>query len=200
MADFPTALDEAMHGRYRLGRAAAEPKRPISHRHGLTARMNRIQAAVGGDRKAAAQAAGIPYSTWNHLFSGKRSASAANTRKLELAFARIVTLPAIAAKVKTKGYPVHYVVSAVTVADPGTADRKGSRYINGQRGGPANEQGWRPVKWKLGRNNSRDVVTAWLGHGAEAAAQAFVDRIRQEYRSEFGFEGDNVTVVLDGKQ
>lgn len=195
MSGFPAALDAAMHGRYGLSVAASEPKRPVTHRQGLTARMNRIAKAVGGNRRDAAREAGIPYSTWGHLLSGKRSANAVNSRKVELAFSRLVTAPAIAAKVKKEKYPVHYIVGAVTVGDP-----KGKRYINGKKDGPSNAQGWREVKWKLNRRNSKDVVMAWFGHGGDAAAQKFVDCIRREYGTEFGFEGDDVEVTLNGKQ
>lgn len=168
--------------------------------------MRRIMAAVGGTRKAAAAAAGIPYSTWGHLMGAKRHASAANVRKIESAFARLVMAPAMAAKIKAKGYPKEIWIKAVVVADP-----EGERYINGYgRSADSSKEAVYGVTafpayrtFKAGKDtdlDTRAVVHAWLSRGPDAAADALGDAIQSAYGNEFGFEGNHVDVELHGKQ
>lgn len=183
--NLPEALGGALSARY----GWAEPKRPATHTIGRQARMRRIMAAVGGSRKAAAAAAGIPYSTWGHLMGARRHASAANLRKIESAFARLVMSPAIAAKIAAKGYPKLWIVSAVVVADP-----RSRRYLNRKVDGPGGEEGWRAFKGE-GLRGKR-IVDPWLSLGDEAAAQALEAEVGRVYGGPWAFEGDHVGVEL----
>lgn len=171
--------------------------------------MRRIMAAAGGTRKAAAAAAGIPYSTWGHLMGAKRHASAANVRKIESAFARLVMAPAIAAKIKAKGYPKTITIRAVVVADP-----YGRRYINRKVDGPNGPKGagaamgWRKFKAEnISDAGMRRIVDGWLHHGPEAAAQILQGDQHHKGVMEdaypgsgWAFEGNHVDVELTGKR
>lgn len=187
------ALDTALKARY----GWSEPLRPSTHRQGLKARMGRIQKATGGNRRAAAKAAGIPYSTWGDWQTGRRSPSPRNLRKLEAAFSRIVMAPAIAAKLAVKGYPAEIHITAVVVGDP-----EGRRYINGQEQGVSKREAATFTEkpeyrtFRADGISTKAVVSAWLHYGPGQAADTLGQELEAAYGTEFGFEGDRVTVGL----
>jgi hypothetical protein len=205
------ALGVALEERYALGPRSSgrEPATPITDRRGLAARMNRITARFGGNRRAAARAAGVPYSTWNHLLGARRGVSQKNLDKITNAFARFVTAPARALRVKRVGYPDEVRITAVVVAEPGPPEespednRGASRYVNGHGSGVTRAEteaisgieedpGYRTFRAE-GLDTAR-IVDAWLSQGSDAAAEALLDEIEDVYGTEFGFEGDHVRV------
>lgn len=197
MAELAQALGDALNARYTWKGGV---KRPVTHRQGLTARMNRIQKKVGGGPRAAAQAAGIPYSTWTHLASGRRTPSAKSVARLEGAFIRIVAAPARAAVVGRKGYPSKLSVQAVVVIDP-----EGSRYINGHTSpGPSKAQVYgihKAPEWRIFRAEGidiRPIVDAWLASGNAWAENALLEQVEDAYHDPIGFEGNHVRVTLHG--
>jgi hypothetical protein len=207
------AVGAALAARYTLGPRSLgrEPRTPITDPRGLRARMDRIMGKFGKEknpRRAAATAAGVPYSTWNHLMKG-RGASAKNLAKITAAFAKLVTPPARALVVKKRGYPDNWLIKAVVVVDPGPppgAPKKkgggGSRYVNGRPAGATREE----VKdlteapayrtFKAEGLDSKRIVDAWLTQGDEGAAGALLDEVADVYGEEFGFEGNHVEVTL----
>lgn len=221
--DLVEAIDAALAERYALGANSAgrEPRTPITEQRGLLARMNRIMDKFGGRgepsaRRRAAQASGIPYSTWNHALRG-RNVSQKTLGKLGGAFAKLVTSPARALRVKKRGLPGNWLITAVVVADPGPDPTKhgpgkggGSRYVNGHGSGLTRDQAaalagpqsdgridpaFRTFKAE-GLDSGR-IVDAWLTQGPEAAAEALVQEIEDTYGGEFGFEGDHTEVDFD---
>lgn len=210
MAELTEAVGIALAARYALGpnSRGREPKSPVTTTKGLQARMNRIMGKFGGDRRAAAKAAGVPYSTWNHLLKG-RAASPKNLAKIVAAFGKLITSPVRALVVKKRGYPDNWLIKAVVVADPGPppgAPKKkgggGSRYINGRPSGATREEvknlteapAYRTFKAE-GLDSAR-IVDAWLSQGDQAAADVLLDEVADVYGQEFGFEGDHVEVTF----
>lgn len=202
MADLEEAVDIALDDRYALGRdnRARPPKSSADTLIGLRARMNRIMKKFGGDRRAAARATGIPYSSWNHALGG-RNISAKNRNKIVSGFAALVTSPARARKVKRVGLPSVWSIGAVVVGDP-----DGSRYINGYPAGTTLEDlpdDHSPPAWRYFNAEGLDsgrIVDAWLTHGAGPATDALLDEIEQVYGTPFGFEGDHVDVAFHHRQ
>ncbi|MFJ8719732.1 hypothetical protein ACIRD9_42475 [Streptomyces violaceus] len=215
--DLVTAVDSALSSRYALGAKSAgrEPRTPITEQRGLLARMNRIMDKFGGRgepsaRRRAAQASGIPYSTWNHALRG-RNVSQKTLGKLGAAFAKLVTSPARALRVKKRGLPNEWLIKAVVVADPGDPRKHGSgkgggsRYVNGHGSGVTRAQaaalsGTDDPAYRTFRAEGLDsgrIVDAWLTQGPEAAADVLQREIEDVYGTEFGFEGDDVRVSFD---
>lgn len=201
MAELAEALGAALAARYALGPKSRgqEPKSPVTTSVGLRARMNRIMGKFSGEknpRRAAAKAAGVPYSTWNHLLKG-RSASPKNLAKITDAFQKLITLPARALRVKQVGLPRVWAIAAVVVGNP-----NGSRYVNGRRPGATREEVYNittPPEYRTFRAEGLDsarIVDAWLSQGDQAAAGALLDEVKDVYGSEFGFEGGHVEVTL----
>lgn len=163
MADLPEALDAALRGRYRV----TEVRTPITQRRGLLARMNQLEklAARQGDKPGqaatrAAEAAGIPARTWRDWRKGSHTPSAASQRKLEGAYARKVTLPAMRRALKNKPVPKDVNVTAtIRWTD---SDKK--KY---------NATPYRTVKFRNVRPALTATVRAWAAAGPEAAAAAF---------------------------
>lgn len=179
MSDFPTALYNALSAWYPV--AGIGIRRPVTHRQGFTARVNALERAHGG-RRGAAAAAGVSYNTWRQWFGkGARNPSAASLAKLDRAYALEVR-----GKVhsKTTG-PSLMVVTAVVVADP-----KKTRYTNKKK-----RRDFRADQ--LGRDELEPVTAAYRhGESAGYIAQVAITAIRQEYGTEFAFEGDDVRVEL----
>lgn len=188
--DFPEALDAALSRRYPWG----EPKSPATSKRGRDARMRHLEARFGGVA-GAAQAAGIGPSTWRHWKAGTRPPSPANLRKLEGAYARQIVRPKLMAAVLRKGYPTQASITAIVVADPGTPAAPGARYING--GSATHPGAHREFKaGKLRGDLMIRMVNAWTTAGPEAAAAALQDAIKVAYKTEFAFEGNDVTVRI----
>jgi hypothetical protein len=215
--DLVQAVDSALGTRYALGPKSKglEPRTPITEQRGLLARMHRIMDKFGGRgepsaRRRAAQASGVPYSTWNHLLAGRR-VSKKNLGKITGAFAKLVTSPARALRVKRVGLPSEWLITAVVVADPGDPKKHGSgkgggsRYVNGHGSGVTRAQaaalsGTDDPAFRTFRAEGLDsarIVDAWLTQGAEAATEALQQEIEAAYGTEFGFEGDDVRVGFD---
>lgn len=202
MAEFAEALGDALCGRYKF----RELRSTVDSRTGVKARMNRLLKVYGGNRRRAAAAAGIPYTSWGYMTSGKRKTSPKNLGKLEAAYGRIITSPYRSGIIAKRGYPVTWSIRAVVVADP-----DGSRYINGQNPGVdpdtaagfTQEPEYRWFNATLSAADSRGVVDAWLGGGGplddDAAAGALVAAIEDDI-GPFGFEGNTVEVELHGRQ
>lgn len=193
------AVGVALEQRYALGAHSKgrEPRTPIDQPRGVQARMRRIMEKFGGNRRAAARAAGVPYSTWNHALRG-RNVTPRTLEKIGGAFAAYVTAPARALRVKKVGLPSEWLITAVVVADP-----RESRYVNGHGSGASREEaasisgnpddpGYRTFRAE-GLDSGR-IVDAWLTGGAGAATAALLDEIEDAYGTEFGFEGDDVEV------
>lgn len=212
--DLVEAIGAALDTRYALGPKSKgrEPRTPVTQQRGLTARMNRIMGKFGGNRREAARASGVPYSTWNHLLAGRR-VSPKNLEKIKGAFRQLVTAPFLALRVKKVGLPNEWLITAVVVADPGPDPTKhggaaggGGRYANGHgsgitreeaaaASGDENDPAYRTFRAE--GLDSHAIVDAWLTQGDEAAAAALVDEIEVVYGTEFGFEGDDVEVGFD---
>lgn len=170
MADLGEALDGALRAYYRV----AEVKTPVTQRRGLLARMNQLEKLHQREgepaNRAAARAAasaGISDRTWRDWRSGTHPPSARSIRKLEAAYARQVTVPALRRAVKRKGAPNKATVSAeIWWTD---SDKKN----NGDQ---------RTVKLTGLRRVMAPVIRAWGAAGPEAAADAFERACASVYR------------------
>lgn len=200
MPEFVEALGGALAARYTWSDKLM-PKRPVTHGQGRQTYMRRLEKKAGG-RRAAARAAGIPYSTWGHMFSGKRGVSARNLNKLTGAFETVVMLPAKMAAIEARGYPSQIWIKAVVVADP-----EGERYINGYKKSADRSKAavynddsapsYRVFKAEdLESEQIKDVVDTWTTSGTDAAAGVLLAAIEAKYSGPFGFEGPNVEVTL----
>jgi hypothetical protein len=221
--DLVDAVDAALGERYALGPRSSgrEPRTPITEQRGLLARMNRIMDKFGGRgessaRRRAATASGVPYSTWTHALAG-RNVSAKTLGKIGGAFAKLITSPARALRVKKRGLPGEWLITAVVVAFPGPREEPkkgqpdGSRYVNGHGSGVSRAQA-RALSgpqadgridpayrtFKAEGLDSKSIVDAWLTQGPEAAADALLAAVEDAYGGqEFGFEGDDVEVTFN---
>lgn len=206
------ALDAALKRRYALGphSLGREPRTPITEPKGLEIRMRRIMDKFKGNRREAAKAAGVPYSTWNHALKG-RNVTKKTLDKILGAFGKLVTAPARALRVKRVGYPDNWPIRAVVVADPGPDPRRhkshggrGARYVNGHGTGltkaeAASLSGTDDPGYRVFRAEGLDsarIVDAWLTQGAEAAADVLLQEIEGAYGEGFAFEGDDVEVQI----
>lgn len=210
------AMGAVLKERYALGPRSIgrEPRTPITEPKGLEIRMRRIMDKFKGNRREAAKAAGVPYSTWNHALRG-RNVTQKTLNKILGAFAKVVTAPARALRVKKVGYPDgDWLITAFVVADPGDEEPDpkrhgshgggGSRYVNGHGSGvtrdeingldPETDPGYRTFRAE--GLDSKAIVNAWLSGGAEAATQQLLDEIEEAYGGPFGFEGDHVEVEM----
>lgn len=183
MAEFADELDYELARRYRFPGV----KRPVTHRQGLTARMNALQKAHGGSAPAAAASAGIPARTWRDWRSGTHPPSARGQRRIEGAYARQIIAPAITRLVTAGSRDVTDIhVFATVVVDPDTPGRKGAKYTNAT-----------PERWFRAEGiKAMEVIHTWLHHGAEAAAQKYEALVKREYGEVFAFQGLNVKVEL----
>ena len=185
MADLAEALDAALRDRYPM----TEPKRPATHRQGLTARMTQLEKEFSqpGDRKGsagrrAARAAGIAPDTWTRWRNNQRKPGAASLRKLEAAYARLVTLPKFRRKVNSQAAPNRVKITAeIKWSDSPRKMYNRTRYRTTTLEGMAGVM--------------VAVIRAWATAGPEAAADALERGAAAVYRTdEIRFEGDNVTV------
>lgn len=197
MAALPQALDTALRAYYKL----PDMKRAVTHRQGLTARMNaleRLHAGRKGDRTSAATraaaAAGIPVRTWRDWKSGKSKGpiSPRNQRKLEGAYVRQVQLPAFQRVLRSKHFPKRIAV---------TAEVNWSGYYNRTRRRTITLQDKAETKANPGRRPYMpDVVRVWIQAGPDAAAQTFQERVAADNSAGFvAFEGDVEIEFLEGK-
>lgn len=185
MADLAEALDQALRDRYPM----PEVKRPVTHRQGLTARMNQLekQFQQPGDRKGAAgvraaKAAGVSSRTWQKWRAGVQKPGAVLQRKLEGAYARFVQQPKFRRKVNSQA-PPNLVKVAATIKWS-SSPRKNY-----------NKQAHRSTTLEGMRGVMVGVIRAWATAGPEAAADSLERGAASVYRSdEIRFEGDNVEI------
>lgn len=177
------ALDAALRARY----MPREIKRPITHRQGLTARLNALERLFP-TKQAMAKAIGIPERTLRDIRSGRTKGSKTNLRKIEAAQLRLVTLPKLRTNLANKTIPNSVTVKAVIVWNG---------YKNAARGGHRSTT--------LGgmQGVMRRVIRLWEAAGPDVAADAFqrgaayVERLPNA-PDEPGFkaEGDDVTITF----
>lgn len=185
MADLAEALDQALTERYPI----PEVKRPVTHRQGLTARMNQIekQFQQPGDRKGAAgvraaKAAGISPRTWQKWRAAVQKPGAALQRKLEGAYARFVQHPKMKARVNAAGAPNRVKVTATIK----WTDSPRKNY---------NKQAHRTTTLEGMRAVMVGVIRAWATAGPEAAADALQRGAASVYRAdEIQFQGNRVEI------
>lgn len=185
MPDLSEALDQALRERYPV----PEVKREISHRQGLTARMNQLEKQFErkGERKGtaarrAAEAAGIPLRTWQKWRQGAMKPAPRNARKLEGAYARFVQQPKMRQRVNTTGAPSRVRVTAVIK----WSDSPRKMY---------NRQPFRSTTLERMQGVMVGVIRAWATAGPEAAADALERGAAAAYAAEeIRFEGNEVEI------
>jgi len=189
MPDLAEALDAALRARYRV----TEVKTPVSQRRGLLARMNRLEKlhTRAGDtpaetRRRAAASAGIPDRTWRDWRKGTHPPSARSQRKLEAAYTRQITLPALSKATKAKGAPDKVTITA----EVRWTDSPRKMY---------NATKYRTVKLTGMKAAMVPVIRAWTAAGPQAAADAFERAVSRVYRVPDDDEG-GPGVRFEGKQ
>lgn len=186
MADFPAALDAALHGYYS---PRGDFRSPVSSPRGLKARVGALEKAYGSP-KAAALAAGIHPDTWTRWKKGSRAPAASSLARVETAHVALLR----AGKAARRGMPTLISVKAVvacTTVVPGS--RKSNRY---NTGGPGAE--FRTFNAdRLTGPQIRDVVNAWAAGGSpDHVAGVLTDAIERAYGPRFEFEGNQVRVTI----
>lgn len=192
MADLAGALDSALRARYRI----AEVKTPVTQRRGLLARMNQLEELhkQKGDRAGqaatrAAASAGIPITTWRDWRRGTHPPGARNTRKLEGAYIRQITVPRLKRAQEKRRPPAKVNVRATI------------RWTSSPRK-MYNATKHRKVEFTGMAAVMKAVLRAWTAAGPAAAAEAFERLTSELYKvhpDEDGtpgikFEGNDVTV------
>lgn len=182
-------LGEAMHAALSARYGWDILKSSATTSRGLRARLNALEKAYAGNRKAAAAAAGVGYSTWTHIAAGRRHPSAATLRRLEAAYARDVQEPRAARAVARKGLP-----RLITVTAEVRWTDSPKKMYNARRHRTVNLD-------QLTRGDIAAVVDTWRRFGGPASGAA-LERIaaRRYAANEIAFEGDQVTVKLTGEQ
>lgn len=198
MPDFPRALKEALDAHYSVRGNARQIVRPITHRQGLTARMNALEKAYGS-KKAAAQAAGLNPTSWTRWKAGQRGISAANSAKLEGAYASITR----ALQVEAKGTPSAITVHAEVTFHGTTAQGQATKYKNAQNSGPHASNapagsGYRPFRAdQLTHDQRADIAAAYAaGLSPRAVADAMLRSVERQYGSPVTFDGHHVIVDI----
>lgn len=175
MASLPEALDAALRARY----MPTELKRPVTHRQGLTARLNAIERQFP-TKKAMAAALGVGPQALRRWRAGTQKPSTATQRKIERTYNRLVTLPKMRARLKSLPAPNSVTVSAE---------------INWN--GYKNRQAHRSTTLGHMRGVMVRVIRAWAGAGPQAAAQAFEQGAAAVHNTpSIKFEGDDVDVSI----
>lgn len=191
MADLAEALDAALRARYRV----AEVRTPITQRRGLLARLNQLERLHQreGDRRGAAarraaRSAGIPPDQFARWRKGERKPSAASLRKLEGAYARQITLPALRKTIKAR--PVPKTVR-ITATIKWSYDARKQYNATPHRTTTLNNM--RPVM--------AAVIRAWTAAGPQAAAESLERGTSRAYsvrddgdRPGIEFEGNEVEI------
>lgn len=181
MADLPEALDAALHAYYPLGGV----KSPVTSARGLAARMTALERVHGG-KAAAARAAGIGPSSWRAWQtkgSSHRAPSAASASKIQGAY------EALLRQVKVRGQRARSIPRKVSITATVVADPRSSRYTNRTPHRTFNADR---------SPNLAPMVNAWVdGASPGDVAAELVAAIADAYDgTTFGFEGDDVSVVL----
>src|SRR4051812_46128687 len=175
MTNLPDALDAALRARY----MPTEIRRPITHRQGLTARLNAIQKQFP-TQKALAAAIGIGPQALRRYRAGTQKPSAATLRKIEGAHNRLVTLPKTRKRLASLPAPNSVTVTAVI---------NWNGYKNRQEHRSTTLGGMRGVMAR--------VIKAWAAAGPDAAAQVFERGAAAVHNTpSVKFEGDDVDVSI----
>lgn len=183
MPDIGQALDAALGARY----GWPGLKTPTTTWRGLHAHMRALEKAAGS-KAAAAQAAGIGRSTWNHWAAKHRMPSGVNLRKLEAAYARQVLQPAVARRIKDRKLPTLITVTAVI-----RWSNSPKKMYNAKRHRKTHLDQLKPV-------DIARVVQAWAALGGGAAGGELERVTAARYKAEVvKFEGDQVHVDLTPK-
>ncbi|MFE0812657.1 hypothetical protein ACFW34_35070 [Streptomyces sp. NPDC058848] len=192
MADFPTALQNALAAHYS---PRADFASPIESRRGFKARVSALERAYG-TKAAAAKAAGIDATTWSRWATGKQKVSARSAAKVGAAHTALLR----AAKVTRKGHigklSIKATVACVSVQTLPGKRKKSMKY----NGGNANAS--QAFRWfnadRLSTAQLRDISNAWsAGLDPDKMADFVKDRIADAYGARFEFEGSNVTVEVN---
>lgn len=194
MADLAGALDAALRARYR----PPEVRSPASSRRGLLTRMNQLERAHTrkGDRpgraaRRAADASGIPLRTWQKWRKGDYRPSAKGLARLEAAYKRLITIPALKRKFRGKKAPGKVTVTA-TVRWTDSGDKK------------YNSTPYRTVNLVGMGPTMAMVIHAWVTDSPQRAAEVFERGASDVYRvpddSDDGpgirFEGEQVVITF----
>lgn len=156
-----------------------EIRRPITHRQGLTARLNAIQKQFP-TQKAMAAALGVSPRTLQRWRDGTRKPDAKSQRKIEGAHNRLVSLPRMRRRLKSLPPPNSVTVSAVI---------NWNGYKNRQEQRSTTLGGMRGVMAR--------VIRAWAAAGPQAAARVFEKGAAQVHNTpSVKFEGDDVDVSI----
>lgn len=191
MADLAGALDAALRARYRV----AEVKSPATSRRGLLARLSQLEKlhTLPGDRpgqaaRRAARSAGIPPDQFARWRKGDRKPSAASLRKLEGAYNRQITLPAVRRAMKARPVPASVRVTATIKWSYDAAKQY-------------NATAYRTTTLTNMRPVMAPVIRAWAAAGPEGAAESFERGTSQAYsvaddgdKPGIEFQGDDVHI------
>lgn len=177
MANLAEALDDVLRDRYMGG----EIKRPITHRQGLTARLNALQKQYP-TQKAMAAALGVGPQAIRRWRAGTQKPGLAARRKIEGTLNRLVTLPRMRARLKSLPPPNSVTVTAIV-------------NWNGYKNRTAD--GARSVTLGGMRSVMAKVIRAWATAGPEAAAVVFERGAAAVHNTpSIVFEGDDVDVSI----
>lgn len=169
------ALDDVLRARYMGG----ELKRPVTHRQGLTARLNAIQRQFP-TQKAMAAALGVSPRTLQRWRDGSRKPNGPSLRKVEGTHNRLVTLPRMRARLKSLPPPNSVTVTAIV---------NWNGYKNRQERRSTTLGGMRTVMTK--------VIRVWATAGPDAAADTFERGAAALHNTpSIKFEGDDVIVTI----
>jgi hypothetical protein len=135
----------------------------------------------------AAEASGIPVRTWRDWRKGTHPPSARSQRKLEAAYVRQVTIPALKRAIKRKGAPNKVRVTGTIRW--GTSPRK--KY-NATAHRTTTLEGLRAV---MGA-----VIRAWVSAGPHAAADAFERGASDVYRVPPDEDNGGPGIQIEGNQ
>lgn len=183
MANIVNALDAALRARY----MPKEIRRPITHRQGLTARLNAL-GRVFGTQKQVAAALGINERTLRNWKSGRTKISAKNLRKIEGTHNRLVSLPRMRANMASKPAPNSVNVTAIVTWNG---------YRNSKGGGQ------RTVTFSGVKAIMARVIRVWATAGPEASAAIFQRALstlnhvpNSDDEPGITFDGDDVDVSI----
>lgn len=175
MADLAGALDATLRARY----LTTEIRRPVTHKQGLTARLNALEKQFP-TQKAMAAALGVSPRTIQRWRSGDRKPDAKSQRKILDAVKERITRPKVRQRLKKLPPPNSVNISAA---------------INWN--GYKNRTEYRHTTLGGMRDVMAHVIRAWFNQGPDAAAQAFEQGAAQVHNVPFiRFEGDGVEVSI----
>lgn len=174
MANLGEALDALLRARYAPGGI----RRPVTHRQGLTARLNALQKQFP-TQKALAASLGVSPRTIQRWRTGERNPSKKAQSAIKDAYRDAVLLPAARRRLKKLLPPNSVTITAV---------------INWN--GYKNRVEHRSTTLGGMRDTMRATIRAWFYGGPDAAADAFEAGVAQKEGVPVHFEGDDVYVSI----